>query len=99
MVFARIEKTIVTEIIPEFDPVFPGVPVGERYPADVIKKLVAVEDEESVHVGMIYDANTGEFSEPEQPKPVTPSEPTVDPVTEPTAKEILDVLLGVRNYE
>ena len=67
MVFAKIEKTIVAEIIPEFDPVFPGVPVGERYPADVVKKLVAVEDETSVHVGMVYDANTGEFSEPEQP--------------------------------
>lgn len=67
MVFAKIEKTVVAEIIPEFDPAFPGVPVGERYPADVIKKLVAVEDETSVHVGMIYDARTGEFSEPEQP--------------------------------
>jgi hypothetical protein len=68
MVFAKIEKTIVTEIIPEFDPTFPNVPVGERYPADVIKKLVAVEDEESVHVGMVYDASTREFSEPEQPE-------------------------------
>ena len=94
MVFAKIEKTIVAEIIPEFDPVFPNVPVGERYPADVVKKLVAVEDEESVHVGMIYDASTGEFSEPEQPKPVTPSEPTVDPVTEANSMEILNVLLG-----
>lgn len=72
MVFAKIEKTIVAEIIPEFDPTFPNVPVGERYPADVVKKLVAVEDEESVHVGMIYDASTGEFSEPE---PVAPPEP------------------------
>lgn len=95
MVFARIEKTIVAEIIPEFDPVFPNVPVGERYPADVIKKLVAVEDEESVHVGMVYDVETGEFSEPEQPKPVTPSEPTVDPATEANSMEILNVLLGV----
>lgn len=68
MVFAKIEKTIVAEIIPEFDPTFPNVPVGERYPADVVKKLVAVEDEESVHVGMIYNASTGEFSEPEQPE-------------------------------
>lgn len=68
MVFAKIEKTVVAEIIPEFDPAFPNVPVGERYPADVVKKLIAVEDEESVHVGMVYDASTGEFSEPEQPK-------------------------------
>lgn len=95
MVFAKIEKTIVAEIIPEFDPVFPNVPVGERYPADVVKKLVAVEDETSVHVGMIYNASTRKFSEPVQPNPVTPSEPTVDPVAEANSIEILNVLLGV----
>ena len=95
MVFARIDKTIVAEIIPEFDPVFPNVPIGERYPADVVKKLVAVQDETSVHVGMVYDASTGEFSEPEQPESVTPSEPTVDPVAEANSMEILNVLLGV----
>lgn len=72
MIYAKVVKGVVTEIIPEFDPDFPGIPVGERYPADVVKKLVAVEDEESVHVGMLYNAETGEFSEPEPPKPSAP---------------------------
>lgn len=78
MVFARIAQNVVAEIIPEFDSAFPGVPVGERYPADVIKKLVAVEDEESVHVGMVYDASTGEFSEPEPAEPPTPAPKNLD---------------------
>lgn len=95
MVYAKIVNAVVAEIIPEFDPTFPNAPVGERYPADVVKKLVAVADEESVSVGMVYDAETGEFSEPEQPKPVVPSEPTVDPVNEANSMEILNVLLGV----
>ena len=90
MKYVRLNNNVVAEIIPEFDPTFPNVPITERYPAELVKKLVAVDD--SVEG---YNAETGEFSEPEQPKPVTPSEPTVDPVTEANSMEILNVLLGV----
>ena len=95
MKYVRLNNNVVVEIIPEFDPTFPNVPITERYPAEFVKKLVAVDDSVEVRVGMVYNAETGEFSEPEQPKPVTPSEPTVDPVTEANSMEILNVLLGV----
>jgi hypothetical protein len=94
--YVRLNNNVVAEIIPEFDPVFPNVPIEQRYPAEFVKKLVAVDDNVEVRVGMVYDAETGTFSEPE---PVTPSEPpdvpTVDPVTEANSMEILNVLLGV----
>lgn len=72
MVYVRLNNNIAAEIIPEFDPTFPNVPITERYPAEFIKKLVAVDDSVEVRVGMVYDAETGTFSVPE---PVTPSEP------------------------
>ena len=95
MKYVRLNNNVVVEIIPEFDPIFPDVPIEQRYPAEFVKKLVAVDNSVEVCVGMVYNAETGEFSEPEQPKPVTPSEPTVDPVTEANSMEILNVLLGV----
>ena len=53
MKYLRLEKNIVTEIIPEFNPLFPNVPVEERYPREFVKKLVAVNDDINVHTGMI----------------------------------------------
>lgn len=55
MKYVRIEKNVVREIIPEFDPNFPDVPVSERYPQEFVKKLVAVDDDEAVSVGMLYN--------------------------------------------
>lgn len=95
MKYVRLNNNVAAEIIPEFDPTFPNVPITERYPAEFVKKLVAVDDNVEVRVGMVYDKETGAFSEPE---PVTPSEPdvpTVDPVAEANSMEILNVLLGV----
>lgn len=58
MKYVRIEKNVVREIIPEFDPNFPTVPIGERYPQEFVKKLVAVDDDEAVSVGMLYDGRS-----------------------------------------
>ena len=70
MVYVRLNDNIVEEIIPEFDPTFPNVPIEQRYPADFVSGLIKAEN--GVEVGMVYNHETGEFSEPE---PVTPSEP------------------------
>lgn len=68
--FALINKNVVVEIIPEFNPIFPNVPVSERYPADIVRKMIAVDDEVNVHVGMVYDPEMGTFAEPIAQPPV-----------------------------
>ena len=56
----------VIGLISDFDPVFPGVPIEERYPADYINSLMYVPDEEAVGIepNMVYDKNTGIFDYP-----------------------------------
>ena len=52
MKYVRLEKGIVAEIIPEFNPLFPDVPVSERYPQEFVKKLVKADDNAVVQTGM-----------------------------------------------
>lgn len=52
MKYVRLEKDIVAEIIPEFNPLFPNVPVAERYPKEFVKGLIETADETNVYVGM-----------------------------------------------
>ena len=71
MKYVRLNNNVVVEIIPEFDPIFPNVPITERYPAKFVEKLVAVDDSVEVRVGMVYNAEAGAFSVPE-PSAVEP---------------------------
>ena len=63
--YAYVINNTVRELIPDIDKVFPSVPIEQRYPADVLDKCVHVADDADVRVGMIYNADTGEFKEPE----------------------------------
>lgn len=67
--YAYIIDKIVREVIPDIDPIFPGIDIKERYPADMLAKCVHVEDGADVKQGMVYDAESGTFSMPEV-KPV-----------------------------
>lgn len=64
MKYVRLEKGIVAEIIPEFNPMFPDVPVSERYPQEFVKKLVETSDETTVYVGMARQED-GTYTVPE----------------------------------
>lgn len=44
----------VHEIIEEYNSVFPGVPIQERYSADFLLNCVAVNDDQLPHIGDIY---------------------------------------------
>lgn len=68
MVYVRLNNKVVEEIIPEFDPTFPNVPIEQRYPDDFVSRLIKVEG--GVEVGMVYGPETGEFSESEPVEPV-----------------------------
>ena len=87
------ENNIVREIIPDIDPVFPGVPIEERYPPAFVEALLHFDDDTEVEQGLMYDEETGSFVEP--PAPEIPEEPEEPYVPEPTTEEILDTLLGV----
>ena len=67
--YAYIIDKIVREVIPDIDPLFPGIDIKERYPADMLAKCVHVDDGADVKQGMVYDAESGTFSMPEV-KPV-----------------------------
>ena len=43
---------IVREIIPDENPVFPGVPIEERYAPDFLARCVAVESLEGIEENM-----------------------------------------------
>lgn len=63
MKYAYIIDNNVCEVIPGEDPNFPGIPVTERYAPDFLARCVKVADETAVCSGMIYDPETGTFTE------------------------------------
>ncbi|MBD5145631.1 MAG: hypothetical protein HDT21_06980 [Ruminococcus sp.] len=62
--YVRLDGGVVAEVIPDIDPAFPDVPIGERYPADFIAELMHVTDGAAVEVGMEYNAETDSFGYP-----------------------------------
>lgn len=69
MNYIRVDNNKAAEIIPEFNPVFPDIPIEERYEKDFVAKLIP-DETETVQVGWIYDPETGEFTAPLPPVPV-----------------------------
>lgn len=61
-------ENTVAEIIPDEDPVFPGVPISDRYTPEFVAKLLHVDDNTEVAQNWRYDPETRTFSAP--PKPV-----------------------------
>lgn len=74
--YVKLVNNKVFEIIPDEDPVFPGVDISQRYPADFVSELIHVSDDTDVAQNYIYDPETNTFKIPEsviaedQPKPV-----------------------------
>lgn len=86
--YILLTNNIVTEIIPNENPVFPGIPIDKRYSAEFLAECIALDDATGIRTGMLYDADTQTFSEPAplEPEPAEPSEPA-EP--EPGELEIL----------
>ena len=72
----------VAEIIPDEDPIFPGIPIEQRYAPDFVAKLLHVADDTAVKQNQVYDPETGTFSDPPVPEPPEPG-PGPGPISEP----------------
>lgn len=60
------DNNTVLEIIPDENPVFPGVPIEERYAPDFVAKLMHMPDSTEVEQNWVYDSAAGTFA----PEPV-----------------------------
>lgn len=87
--YILLERNTVKEIIPDIDPVFPGVPIGDRYPAEFVEKLLHFSDDAEVEQNWIYDPESGTFFAPpaEEPDP-QPPEPAPAPDTPTEAQRL-----------
>ena len=67
MKYVRIDNDkIVREIIPDYDPIFPGVPITQRYAKDFLAQCLEVSDEMSVEQNWVYDPAENQFQEPKK---------------------------------
>jgi len=68
MKYVRLEDNRAVEIIPEFNPAFPEIPIEKRYTKVFIDELIKVNDEVEVLEGWVYDELTNTFSEYKEPE-------------------------------
>ena len=87
---------IVREIIPDIDPIFPAIPIEERYPAAFVASLMYVEDGTAVAQNLLYDKKIGTFVEP--PEPASARVPEVEIESEPSAEDDRSSLLIDQEY-
>ena len=83
-------QNTVAEIIPDEDPVFPWVPVEERYAPDFVRKLLRVPEGTEVRPSWVYDPETGSFSPP--PAPPAPEVPDPPAPEVPGLEERVEAL-------
>ena len=80
--YILLTNNTVAEIIPDEDPIFPGIPIEQRYAPDFVAKLLHVADDTAVKQNQVYDPETGTFSDPPVPEPPEPG-PDPEPSPEP----------------
>ena len=82
----------VSEIIPDEDPLFPCVPVEERYSPEFLANCDTVTDNTVVEIGWIK-TETGYEPAPEpEPGPVEPGFPVDPPAPNPTYAERVEAM-------
>lgn len=91
--YLKLTENIVTEIIPDTDPIFPNVPIEERFPPEYVLELIHADDGAEIYCGMEYNSETGKFAFPEpSPSEIIPVEELVEDTAGVSQAEInLDV--------
>ena len=64
----KLDGNAVGAIVNAIDPQFPDIPIENRFSPEFLEGCVKISAEEfeelGIHSGMIYDFETGKFSEP-----------------------------------
>lgn len=63
--YARIVNSIVMEIIPEYDPLFPNIPLSKRYSDGYVSLLTSIPESTDCQTGWIYNQETKVFIAPD----------------------------------
>ena len=66
------------EILLNEDPMFPGIPLEDRYSAEFLAECLVLPDTVEVIFGWEWDEETETFVEPEKPEYVPEPEPPVE---------------------
>lgn len=105
MKYIYLTGNIVSSIVFDEDPVFPGVLVVDRFPLEFLNSTIKIEENIEVDLGWLYDFESQTFSEPVvEPEPDLP-EPEPEPIDpEPTSdisdiQYALEILLGGHDDE
>ena len=94
MKYVLLSNRSVMNIIPEYDPAFPNIPLSKRFSAAFIRELIPVSDDIEVRSGMVYDIETGEFREPPEPELTEDEELEIEvSATQPTKQAATDAML------
>lgn len=88
--YILLTNNIVTEIIPNENPVFPGIPIDKRYSAEFLAECIALDDATGIRTGMLYDADTQTFSEPAPLEPEPATAPDLDTIRAAKLSELSD---------
>ena len=100
MKYLYLENGIVHEIIPSIDPMFPDVPINQRYSVAFLSKCVSIDESVIVNVGDLYDSTTGIISSPIITTPNDPeytpntSTPTLADRVEQLESTMMDMMIG-----
>ena len=91
------EDFSVGSIIPDEDPIFPGIPVEQRYSTEFLRQCIAVEDSvaEAIEAGPKYDPESGMFYAPEPPSVEENPDQPVDPDAGETHKTYAEKLAAL----
>ena len=91
------EDSSVGSIISDEDPIFPGIPVEQRYSAVFLKQCIAVEDSvaEAIEAGSKYDPESSTFYVPEPPSVEENPDQPVDPDAGETHKTYAEKLASL----
>lgn len=88
--YILLTNNIVTAIIPNENPVFPGIPIDKRYSAEFLAECIALDDATGIRTGMLYDADTQTFSEPAPLEPEPATAPDLDTLRAAKLDELSD---------
>ena len=97
--YCLVVNNVVIEMIPEFDVIFPDIPIEERYSREFLDDCIEVNEGVEVEVGDVYSDGSFTKQPPVEISPIEP-EPTPGQPKDPELRieELEQQLLEVQQY-